>query len=182
MQSRMHHTVAVYPGSFDPVTHGHLDVIRRAAGLFNELVVGVGINPDKQWMFSPDERLALLRPHLRGLLNVRAEAYDGLTIDFVRGCSGKVLVKGIRDVADLSDELQQANVNMLIGSVETVFLLTSDQYALTSSTYIKQIFELGGGDAARIERLVPRNVAHALERKLGRRGRGRVRLRTRSAR
>ncbi|MFO0837029.1 MAG: pantetheine-phosphate adenylyltransferase [Phycisphaerae bacterium] len=175
MQSRAQNTIAVYPGSFDPVTHGHLDVIRRSAVLFNELVVGVGINPDKQSMFTPEERLALLRPHLRGLANVRAEAYNGLTIDFVRASGARVLVRGIRDVSDLSDELQQANVNMLIGGVETVFLLTSDQYALTSSTYIKQIFELGGGGSSRIERLVPPNVATALERKLGRLSRHRAR-------
>lgn len=160
------HIVAVYPGSFDPVTYGHLDLIRRAARLFNELVVGVGRNPDKQELFTPAERVELLRPHLRDLPNVRIEAYEGLTMDFVHRVGGRVLVRGLRDVADLSHEVQQANVNMLIGGIETVFLLTSDQHVLTSSTYIKQIFELGGGRTERIERLVPPNVARALARKL----------------
>lgn len=158
--------IAVYPGSFDPVTHGHLDVIRRAAQLFNELVVGVGQNPGKDDLFSPAERLELLAPHLKDLTNVRTEAYDGLTIDFVRKCGGRALVRGIRDASDLSSELMQAGINLAVGEVETVFLPTSDQHVLTSSTYVKQIFELGGCDIERIERLVPHNVAQALSQKL----------------
>lgn len=166
----MPHTriVAIYPGSFDPITHGHLDVIRRAATLFNELVVGVGHNPHKDELFSQEERIGLFAPHIADLPNVRVESYDGLTIDFVRKCNGRVLVRGIRDAGDLSDELQQAAVNLAIGDVETIFLPTSDQHAMTSSTYVKQIYELGGGDPERIKRLVPPNVARALAIKLGR--------------
>ena len=166
MPDRPQHIIAVYPGSFDPVTHGHLDVIRRASQLFNELVVGVGRNPDKGELFTSQDRLRLLEPHLKNFPNVRAEAYDGLTFDFVRKCGGRVLVRGIRDASDLSSELVQANLNLTIGRVETVFLLTSDQHVLTSSTYIRQIYERGGGGAEQIERLVPRNVAEALARKL----------------
>lgn len=168
MPHRTQHIIAVYPGSFDPVTFGHLDVIRRAASLFNELVVGVGLNPDKQETFSQVERLELLEPHLRGYPNVRAEAYEGLTIDFVRRCGGRVIIRGIRDIADFSSELQQASLNMAIGEVDTAFLLTSEQHVLTSSTYIKQIYELGGSDPRRIKRLVPPNVAQRLELKLAR--------------
>lgn len=168
MSAHSQHIIAVYPGSFDPVTHGHLNVIQRASRLFNELVIGVGRNPDKGELFTPQERLELLEPHLAELPNVRAEAYDGLTFDFVRSCHGRVLVRGIRDSSDLSGELLQANLNQAIGQVETVFLLTSDQHVLTSSTYVKQIYEMGGSDIERIERLVPRNVAEALARKLRR--------------
>jgi len=160
------HIVAVYPGSFDPVTHGHLDVIRRAARLFNELIIGIGRNPGKETLFTPQERIKLLEPHLASFPNVRAEAYDGLTFDFVRKCNARVLIRGIRDTTDLSNELLQANLNLTIGQVDTVFLLTGDQHVLTSSTYIKQIYEMGGGDLERIERLVPRNVAEALAEKL----------------
>ena len=166
MPTRTQHIVAVYPGSFDPVTHGHLDVIRRASQLFNELIVGVGRNPDKGELFTPRERLALLRPHLADLPNVRIEAYGGLTFDFVRKCGGRVVVRGIRDSADLSSELLQANLNLAIGQVETIFLLTRDQHVLTSSTYVKQIYEMGGSDIEQIEHLVPRNVAQALAKKL----------------
>jgi len=126
------------------------------------------VNPGKEELFTLQERLGLLGPHLRGLPNVSVERYDGLTIDFVRRCGGRVLVKGIRDLTDLSHELQQANVNLTVGGVETVFLLTSDQHVVTSSTYIKQIYELGGGDPERIKRLVPPNVAQRLSEKLGR--------------
>jgi pantetheine-phosphate adenylyltransferase len=162
-------TVALYAGSFDPVTHGHLDVIRRAAQLFNRLIVGVGQNPDKRQLFSQRRRVALIRPHVRDLTNVRVEAYDGLTIHFARRCGARVIVRGIRDVSDLSNELQQANVNLRIGELETVFLMTTDENVLTSSTYIKQICELGGEDRALIERLVPHNVAQRLNERFRRR-------------
>ena len=166
MSEHTQHIIAVYPGSFDPVTHGHLDVIRRASQLFNELIIGVGRNPDKGELFTSRERLQLLKPHLADFPNVRAEAYDGLTFDFVRKCEGRVLIRGIRDAADLSSELLQANLNLTIGRVETVFLLTSDQHVLTSSTYVRQIYEMGGSDVKQIERLVPPNVAVALAKKL----------------
>jgi pantetheine-phosphate adenylyltransferase len=169
MPSAKQPITAVFQGSFDPVTMGHIDVIRRAARLFNELVVGIGKNPDKQQLFTPAERLELLLPHIADLPNVRAATYDGLTIDFVRECGARVLVRGIRDMADLNQEVQVANLNRLVGGVETVFILTSDQHALTSSTYIRQIFEMGGGDISRIEQLVPPNVAAALAEKLRRR-------------
>lgn len=166
--------IAVYQGSFDPVTYGHLDVIRRGAILFNELIVGIGQNPEKEQLFTPVERLELLRPHIEGLPNVRAATYDGLTIDFVRQCGAHVLLRGIRDMADLSHEVQLANLNRMIGGVETVFMLASDQHVVTSSTYIKQIYEMGGGDQGRIGQLVPPNVAQRLAEKLnnvrGRRG------------
>ena len=162
------HIVAVYPGSFDPVTHGHLNVIERASGLFNELVIGIGQNPDKRQFFTPQERKEMMQPHISALPNVRAETYEGLTIDFVRSLGGRVLVRGIRDAADLNSEMQQATVNQMIGGIETIFLMTSDKYALISSSLVKQIVQLGG-DQSRVERLVPENVAAAMAAKLGER-------------
>lgn len=175
MPNRNDHIIALYAGSFDPVTLGHLDVIRRASRLFNQLIVGVGVNPDKRELFAQEERLGLLQPHLAKLPNAHAEAYTGLTIDFAHQCKARVLVRGIRDFTDLSFELLQANVNRAIGNVDTVFLLTSDQHVLTSSTYIKQIYEMGGSNRRRLERLVPANVAELLEMKLGKSGRRRAR-------
>lgn len=166
MANNTEHIIAVYPGSFDPVTLGHLDVIRRAAKLFNELIIGIGRNPGKDLLFTPQERIKLLEPHLAQWPHVRVEAYDCLTFDFVRQCNGRVLIRGIRDTTDLSNELLQANLNLTVGQVDTVFLLTRDQHVLTSSTYIKQIYEMGGGSLERIERLVPRNVAEAVAQKL----------------
>jgi pantetheine-phosphate adenylyltransferase len=160
------HIIAVYQGSFDPVTYGHLDIIRRGADIFNELIVGIGQNPEKDQLFTSAERLELLAPHIAAFENVRADAYDGLTIDFVRQCGAHVLLRGIRDMADLSGEVQLANLNRLIGQIESVFMLASDQHVLTSSTYIKQIYEMGGGDLERIRQLVPQNVGEALAGKL----------------
>ena len=111
MTTNTEHIVAVYPGSFDPVTHGHLDVIRRAAKLFNELIIGIGRNPGKDMMFTPQERLDMLEPLLAEWPHVQAEAYDGLTFDFVQQCNARVIVRGIRDTTDLSNELLQANLN-----------------------------------------------------------------------
>jgi pantetheine-phosphate adenylyltransferase len=165
MPQRSDPIVALYAGSFDPVTLGHLDIIQRAAGLFNALVVGVGQNPQKTPLFSAEERIALIEPHLPSA-SVRVEAYEGLTVDFARRINARVLVRGIRDIADFSDELHQANLNRVIGHIETVFLLASDRHMVTSSTYIRQIFELGGGDRGQIERLVPGNVAKALRARL----------------
>ena len=159
--------IALYAGSFDPVTNGHLDIIYRAAALFSELVVGVGQNPQKQSLFTADERVALVLPHLAKHPNIRVEAYDGLTVDYCRRIGARVLIRGIRDVADFAGEQQQANVNRVIGQVESVFLLASDTHMVTSSTYIRQIFELGGGDREQILRIVPPNVAKALSKRLG---------------
>lgn len=163
MPESCRNVVAVYPGSFDPVTFGHLDIIRRAARLFTEVVVGIGINPKKEDIFTPEQRVDLIRPHVADWPNVRVESYHGLTIDFVQQVGGSVLLRGIRDVNDLSHELRQANVNMMIGGIETIFMLTSDQYILTSSTYIRQIYEMGGGENAPIRRLVPPNVVQAMK-------------------
>ncbi len=159
--------IAVFQGSFDPVTYGHLDVIRRAAKLFNELVVGIGVNPDKEEFLNSSERLELLLPHIADLPNVRAATYAGLTIDFVRECRAHVLIRGVRDMSDLNKEVQVANLNRVVGNVETVFIMASDQHVLTSSTYIKQIYEMGGQDISRIDRLVPPNVARRMAEKLG---------------
>lgn len=164
--SRSRPIVAVYPGSFDPVTNGHLDVIRRASRLCDRLCVAVGENPEKEAWFSKEERIALISAHTRALGNVAVEGYDGLTVDYVRRHGGTFMLRGIRDQTDLSNELQLANVNLIAGEIETLFLMTGDQHVLTSSTYIKQICELGGRDLERVRRLVPGNVMRALERKM----------------
>lgn len=159
------HAIAVYPGSFDPVTFGHLDIIKRASRLFSEVVVGIGVHPAKSALFSPEERLDLLLPNIVDLPNVRAAAYQKLTTEFVQEMNAQVILRGIRDVNDLSHEIRQASVNMMIGGIETIFMLTSDEFVLTSSTYIRQIFEMAGGEP--IRRLVPENVVEALTEKLG---------------
>jgi len=158
---------AVFVGSFDPPTRGHLDLIERSRRLFDKTIVAVGRNPEKSPMFTPEERVKLLRELLHDDNDVEVEAYDGLTMDYVRRRGADVIVKGIRDTDDLGSELRQANVNMLAGDVETIFLFTTDQTALISSTLIRQICEMGGLKSGAMERLVPPSVLTALRKKLG---------------
>src|SRR4051794_35226819 len=136
--------IAVFPGQFDPITNGHLDVIRRGVALFDELIVAVGINPEKRELFSIDERVSMTRTLLKGTAGVRVEQYSGLTVDFVREVNAAVILRGMRDVSDLRYEFQMGQVNRAVGDVETVFIMTGDQYALTSSSLIRQIVSLGG--------------------------------------
>lgn len=156
---------AVFAGTFDPPTNGHLDIIRRARQLFDRLIVAVGRNPEKQPFFTAEERVEMLREITRSMRNVSVEAYPGLTMDFARARGATVILKGIRDSSDLGSELQQANVNQIAGNIETVFLLTSDQHALTSSTLIRQVVEFGA-DAERLARLVPASIARRLQKRL----------------
>jgi pantetheine-phosphate adenylyltransferase len=158
-------TVVVFPGTFDPPTNGHLDVIRRASRLFDVLIVGVGENPEKAPLFVADDRVEMLRDLTRDMDNVSVEAYSGLTFDFAKQRGSTAVLKGIRDSTDLQSELVQANTNRIVGDVETFFLPTSDHLALTSSTLIKQIAALGG-DLEILNRIVPASVAQRLKRKL----------------
>jgi len=136
--------IAVFPGQFDPITNGHLDVIRRGILLFDELVVAVGINPEKKELFGLEERVEMIRSVTRDLPSVRVEFYRGLTVDFVRSVRATAILRGIRDVSDLRYEFQLALTNRAVGGVETVFIMTGDQFALTSSSLIRQIVSLGG--------------------------------------
>jgi pantetheine-phosphate adenylyltransferase len=153
--------IAVFPGQFDPITNGHVDVIKRAVLLFDELVVAVGINPDKREMFALDERLSIMRRVLGGIPNVSVESYTGLTVDFVRRIHATAIIRGIRDASDLRYEFQLAQANRAVGGVETVFVMTGDQFALTSSSLIRQIVSLGG-NVRQLEGLLPELVVERL--------------------
>ena len=165
------HKTAVFAGTFDPPTVGHLDIINRSRRLFSKTIVAVGRNPEKQPLFTDKERVSLLRELVGGYADVEVESYKGLTMDYVRRKGADVIVKGIRDSDDLRNELRQANVNMIAGDIETVFLFTTDTTALISGTLIRQICELGGLDSANLTRLIPPQVVEAMQRKLGSIGR-----------
>ncbi len=158
--------VAIFPGMFDPVTHGHLDIIERASKLYERLIVAVGHNPLKQEMFTARERVKMLRKHTRDWANVDVQTYDGLTVEFAKKVGARVILRGIRDTVDLHSELEIATANLIVGDVETVFLMTGPQHGLTSSTVIKQIVEIGDYDDLRVARLVPLDVAEALKQRL----------------
>jgi len=159
--------LAVYPGTFDPITLGHLDLIERGKQLFPELIVGVGIDPNKKKdeLFTQGERVEMIEQLVAKWPNVRVMAYPDLTYEFVRRVGGLVILRGIRDSVDLRQELLKANTNLLLGGVETVFLMGSHDHALTSSTLIKEIVALGG-KMETISRLVPPVVAERLLEKI----------------
>ena len=148
------HRIGVFPGQFDPITNGHLDVIRRGVKLFDELIVAVGINPEKRELFSIDERVELTRILVKDIPDVRVEKYTGLTVDFVRKSNASALLRGIRDVSDLRYEFQLALANRTVGGVETVFIMAGEQYALTSSSLIRQVVALGG-DVQQLSAILP---------------------------
>ncbi|WP_069802728.1 pantetheine-phosphate adenylyltransferase [Thermogemmatispora onikobensis] len=158
--------IAVYPGSFDPLTHGHLDIARRGARLFDTLIVAVYAVPDKNLLFSVDERVQLWEEVIaaEGLANVRVEKFYGLVVEFVRSVGGSVIVKGLRSPNDFEAEFQQGLMNRkLAPEIETVCLLTNLQHLFVSSSLLKEVARLGGN----VSDMLPPAVIKALLRKFG---------------
>ena len=154
--------IAIYPGTFDPMTNGHLDIIVRAAGLFDELVIGVLNNSAKTPLFSVKERVNILKKATSGISNVRVQSFEGLSVDFARQCGAKVIVRGLRLITDFEYELQMAQTNRkLAPDVDTTFLYTSLQYSFLSSTIVKEVVSFGGD----INEFVPDFVADAMHEK-----------------
>jgi pantetheine-phosphate adenylyltransferase len=136
---------ALYPGTFDPITNGHIDLVRRAAGLFDRVVVGVAASPHKAPLFSFEERVAMAREALADVPNVTVDGYAGLTVDYAREHGLKAIVRGLRAVSDFEYEFQLASMNRrLRPEVETVFLTPAEEYTFVSSTFIREIGLLGG--------------------------------------
>jgi len=155
-------TNAIYPGSFDPVTNGHLDIANRAAALFDKLIIGVYDRPSKHLMFSTEERVNLVKKAVTHLPNVRVTAYDELTVDFACKMKAKVIVRGLRMSSDFEREFEMALMNKQLNrDIELVCLMTSLEYQFLSSSLLKEACELGGD----ITSLVPRHVAIALKKK-----------------
>lgn len=140
-------TIAVCPGSFDPVTLGHVDVVTRAAALFEEVVVAVAINPAKQGLFTVDERRALLDEAFAGLDNVRVDAFEGLIVDYCRAQGAATMVKGLRSATDFAFEEPMAQMNRHLTGVDSVFLITDPAHSFVSSSLVKEVAR-GGGDVA----------------------------------
>jgi pantetheine-phosphate adenylyltransferase len=162
--------IALYAGSFDPPTLGHLDVISRSRRLFDRLVVGIGENPDKEPMLSTDERLVLLQAAVDDMLAetpsgapVDVGIYRGLTVDYARQVGASALLRGIRNVTDLATECQMAIANRQVADIESVFVITDERYGFTSSSLIRQIVELGG-DVEKLASIVPTSVLEQLRK------------------
>jgi pantetheine-phosphate adenylyltransferase len=153
---------AIYPGSFDPLTNGHLDVIQRAANLFDRVVVAVAKNDGKQPLFALDERLALVQKAVKQLPNVEADAFDGLLIEYVLRRKAQAIVRGLRAVSDFEFEFQLALMNRKLNeNIETIFMMPKDVYTFLSSRIVKEIARLGGD----VRAFVPAHVQVALAKK-----------------
>jgi pantetheine-phosphate adenylyltransferase len=157
---------AVYPGTFDPITLGHQDLVRRAADLFDQVIVGIAVSEAKRPFFQLDERVRLAREILKPYANVSVEGFRGLLMDFVRAQKAQVILRGLRAVSDFEYEFQMAGMNRyLYPDVETVFLTPAEQYQFISATIVREIATLGGD----VSKFVQPQVARALAQKVGKR-------------
>jgi len=155
--------VAIYPGSFDPITNGHLDLIERASALFDKLIVAILRNDEKQALFSVEERTDMLTEVIRRFPNVEVASFDGLLVDYAAQCGASVILRGIRAVSDYEYELQMALMNRrLRPEIETVFLMAGEAHSFVSSRLVKEVIRLGGN----ISGLVPPSVEGRLRKRL----------------
>jgi len=155
---------AVCPGSFDPVTNGHLDIIGRSSRLFDEVIVAVLVNESKRGLFSIEERLDMLREVAKPFENVRIEAFQGLLVDFCRAHQASVVVKGLRAVSDFDYELQMAQMNVGLAGVETLFMPTNPQHSYLSSSLVKDVGKWGGDVTAHVPEVVARRLSDRFRR------------------
>ena len=159
MSRSLNPRVAVYAGTFDPIHLGHLDVVQRGSRLYDTLVVGVGINPDKATMFTQDERVELIRAVTADLANVEVRAFPGLAVRFVREAGARILLRGLRTLSDMEYEFTMSLMNLnLDPEIETVFLMAKEEYSHVSSSLLRQIAVLGGD----LSKFLPEPVRQAL--------------------
>lgn len=153
---------AVYPGTFDPVTYGHLDVIKRGSKIFDELVVAVGHNPLKDPLFTINERMDMISKNTKNISNIKVDCFKGMLIDYMKEMQTNVILRGIRTVSDFEYEFQRALTNRVLKTdIETVFIMTSQEYSFLNSSLIKEAVILGGD----ISKFVPSDVERLLQQK-----------------
>jgi pantetheine-phosphate adenylyltransferase len=156
--------MAIFPGSFDPITNGHLDIVGRSLRVFDEVRVAILVNPDKRSLFSVDERLAIIREAYRGNRRVAVDTFSGLLVDYAEAVGASVIVRGIRAISDFEFEFQMALMNRRLNPrIETVFMMPAESYSYLSSRLVKEVFQLGG----RVTGLVPPVVERRLRDKYG---------------
>jgi pantetheine-phosphate adenylyltransferase len=158
---------AIFPGSFDPITNGHLDVISRGMKLFDELIIAVGRSPIKNQLFTPEERVEMIEEIIRQrkMQGVTVESFDGLTVEYATQKKADVILRGLRSLTDVQYEFQLAMTNRAVAGIETIFIMTSEQYGFTSSTLIREVASLGGD----LSKLIPENVQLRLQRRFKKR-------------
>ena len=155
---------AIFPGSFDPITNGHMDVIQRGMKLFDELIIAVGRSPVKNQLFSPKERVEMIDELIRErkMTGISVESFEGLTVEYATGKKADVILRGLRSLTDVQYEFQLAMTNRAVSGIETVFIMTSEQYGFTSSTLIREVASLGGD----LSNLIPNNIYERLKKHL----------------
>ncbi len=158
------HVRAIFPGSFDPITNGHLDVIHRGIKLFDELIVAVGRSPIKNPLFTPDERVEMITELVADMPGVSVESFDGLTVEYAAEKNADVILRGLRSLTDVQYEFKLAMTNRAVAGIETVFIMTSEEYGFTSSTLIREVASLGGN----VSNLIPKNIYDRVQQRLER--------------
>jgi pantetheine-phosphate adenylyltransferase len=153
---------AIFPGSFDPITNGHLDVINRGMKLFDELIIAVGRSPIKNPLFSPQERVKMIAELIADMPGVSVESFDGLTVEYAAKKKADVILRGLRSLTDVQYEFQLAMTNRAVAGIETIFIMTSEQYGFTSSTLIRQVAALGGN----VSNLIPKSIYTRLQQRI----------------
>ena len=159
------HVRAIFPGSFDPLTNGHLDVIERGMKLFDELIVAVGRSPVKNQLFTPEERVGMIVELVeeKDMPGVSVESFEGLTVKYAADKKADVILRGLRSLTDVQYEFQLAMTNRAVTGIETIFIMTSEQFGFTSSTLIREVASLGGD----LSKLIPKNIFEHVKKKTG---------------
>jgi len=156
--------IAVYPGSFDPATNGHIDIIKRSGALFDKVIVAVLINPNKSPLFSVEERVDILRRTCGDIKNVEIDSFSGLLIDYCKSKNANVIVKGLRAVSDFEYELQMAHMNKKLNQeIETVFIMTSSRYSYLSSSLVKEVAQFGGCIRGLVPEIIEKEIYERLK-------------------
>ncbi len=152
----------IFPGTFDPITNGHLDVINRGIKLFDELIIAVGRSPIKNPLFTPEERVEMIAELVADIPCVSVESFDGLTVEYAAKKKANAILRGLRSLTDVQYEFKLAMTNRAVAGIETVFVMTSEEYGFTSSTLIREVASLGGN----VSKLIPKNIYNRLQQRL----------------
>ena len=163
----MKRKIAIVPGSFDPITYGHIDIIKRSSELFDEIIVAILVNPDKKYLFSIDERVEMIEETIKDIPNGRVDAFSGLLVNYAKKVGSSVIVRGLRAVSDFEYEMQLTFMNKALDEgIETFYMMANKQYSFISSSIVKGV----SGFGADLSKFVPKNVEERLEKKMKERG------------
>ena len=163
----MKRKIAIVPGSFDPITYGHIDIIKRSSELFDEIIVAILVTPDKKYLFSLDERVKMIEETIKDIPNVRVDAFSGLLVNYAKKVGSSVIVRGLRAVSDFEYEMQLTFMNKALDEgIETFYMMANKQYSFISSSIVKGV----SGFGADLSKFVPKNVEERLEKKMKERG------------